>query len=290
VSGVASVSHTISASAINTSQVSLAASVEASGKPVLEVKNLRKVFKTHNKVRNNSQNRDESVAVDNVSFSISEGECLGLVGESGSGKSTVAKMVLRLLEVTSGEIFLLGENITQVKGKQLAGIYANMQAVFQNPVDSFDPRRTLGASIAEGMRNAGVSKQESTARVYELLDMCGLPSAIAQRFPREVSGGQCQRAAIARALALQPKLLVCDEVTSALDVTVQRQIMDLLTNLRAELNMAMLFICHDIALVQGVCDQVIVMHNGKIEEQGSAREIIQNPQSAYAQTLIASVL
>jgi peptide/nickel transport system ATP-binding protein len=140
------------------------------------------------------------------------------------------------------------------------------------------------------MRNAGVSKQESTARVYELLDMCGLPSAIAQRFPREVSGGQCQRAAIARALALQPKLLVCDEVTSALDVTVQRQIMDLLTNLRAELNMAMLFICHDIALVQGVCDQVIVMHNGKIEEQGSAREIIQNPQSAYAQTLIASVL
>lgn len=250
--------------------------------PVLEVRDLRKVF--------SCKGSDDKVAVDRVSFAVRRGECLGVVGESGSGKSTVANMVLRLLDATDGQILLNGEDITHVKGKQLREAYRSMQVVFQSPAGSFDPRRTLGAGIAEGMRNAGVSKEEARTRVVALLAQCGLPAEIADRYPREVSGGQCQRAAIARALALEPNLLVCDEATSALDVTVQRQVVELLARVRAERDMAMLFICHDIALVSEICDTVVVMKDGAVMEQGRADEVIRNPQSDYTKTLLAAVL
>lgn len=256
--------------------------------PVLKVCNLRKVFGAKN--RKAIAAGEGHVAVDNVSFSVFPGECVGLVGESGSGKSTVANMVLRLEDVTDGQVLLNGTDITHAHGKQLREAYRAMQVVFQNPTGSFDPRQTLGASATEGLRNAGVSKDEAKQRVTELFEKCGLLAALMTRYPREASGGQCQRAAIARALAMEPDLLICDEATSALDVTVQRQVIELLANLRAELNMSMLFICQDIALVSAICDRILVMKDGRIVEEGFTASVLSNPQSAYTKTLIDSVL
>lgn len=230
------------------------------GVSVLEVKNLCKIFER--------KDLADVVAVDSVSFSVYAGECLGIVGESGSGKSTIANMIARLIEPTSGSLVLNGEDITQARGKDLRRVYQSVQMVFQNPAESFDPRKTLGQSITEGMRNMRVGKAEAQKRAKELLELCQLPVSILGRYPHEVSGGQCQRVAIARALVVKPSLLICDEATSALDVTVQRQIIDLLKRLRFELDMSLLFICHDLALVGGVCDRVLVMRSGKIVEQG----------------------
>ena len=162
--------------------------------------------------------------------------------------------------------------------------------VFQDPVSSFDPRRTLGDGIGESLRNAGVSKAETEAQVRHLLEQCGLGAEFAGRYPHEVSGGQCQRAAIARALAIQPKLLICDEATSALDVTVQHQIMELLQSLRESSDMSYLFICHNLALVQTFCDRLLVMYEGKIVEEGTPDQVIFHPQSDYTKLLIDSIL
>lgn len=250
--------------------------------PVLEVHDLRKVF--------SRKGSEDKVAVEGVSFSVHRGECLGVVGESGSGKSTVANMVLRLVDATEGCVLLNGSDLTALKGRRLREAYRSMQAVFQDPAGSFDPRRTLGSGIAEGLRNAGVSRRQAQARVFELLALCGLSEEMASRYPRDVSGGQCQRAAIARALALEPDLLICDEATSALDVTVQRQVVDLLSRLRRERAMAMLFICHDIALVSEACDTVLVMKDGAVVEYGPVAEVVGNPRSDYTKTLIDAVL
>ncbi len=262
--------------------------------PILEVKNLRKVFKR--------KGLSDVVAVEDVSLSLFAGECVGLVGESGSGKSSVAHMISLLSQPTSGAIYLKGRDVAALQGKGIArtaaripgkkshSAYRSVQMIFQNPVGSFDPRHTLGQSIMEGMRNAGVGKREARFRAIALLDQCGLSEETLNRFPREVSGGQCQRAAIARALALEPKLLICDEATSALDVTVQRQIVDLLAQLRDELDMAILFICHDLALVDGVCDRVLVMKDGVIIEQGKTKEVLHSPQTEYVKRLLSAVL
>lgn len=250
--------------------------------PVLEVEGLRRVFARKGKA--------DLVAVRDVSFSLAAGECLGIVGESGSGKSTVANLILRLTGATAGRILLDGRDITQARGAELRRVYRSIQAVFQDPAGSFDPRQTLGTGAAEGLRNAGIRADEAASRVAELFSLCGLDPALMSRFPREVSGGQCQRAAIARALALRPRVLVCDEATSALDVTVQRQIADLLARLGDELGMARLFICHDIALVQGICDRVLVMHEGAVVEQGPCEQVLGDPQDAYTRRLIDAVL
>ena len=164
--------------------------------------------------------------------------------------------------------------------------------VFQTPSDSFDPRRTLGDGIGESLRNAGMSKKEARSEVKRLLEACGLPAEFADRYPHQVSGGQCQRAAIARALAVKPKLLICDEATSALDVTVQKEILNLLNELRFQQgdNLSILFICHDISLVQQFCDRVVVMHHGSIVEEGVPDTVIGYPQNAYTKRLIDSVL
>ena len=225
-----------------------------------------------------------------MTFSIGQGEKVALIGESGSGKTTVAKMVARLLDSTSGTIILQEKDITHASGKKLRQAYQNMQMVFQMPLESFDPRRTLGYGIAESLRNQGYSKEAAAAECKRLLTRCGLEAAFAKRYPHEVSGGQCQRAAIARALAIQPKLLILDEATSALDVTVQAEILSLLDELQKNLNMSYLFICHDIALVQDFCDRVMVMHHGKIVEMGTTDEVIQHPKQAYTKKLIDSVL
>ena len=249
---------------------------------LLRVEHLRKIF--------TAADRNDFLAVDDVTFSIGQGEKVALIGESGSGKTTVAKMVARLLDSTSGTIILQEKVITHASGKKLRQAYQNMQMVFQMPLESFDPRRTLGYGIAESLRNQGYSKEAAAAECKRLLTRCGLEAAFAKRYPHEVSGGQCQRAAIARALAIQPKLLILDEATSALDVTVQAEILSLLDELQKNLNMSYLFICHDIALVQDFCDRVMVMHHGKIVEMGTTDEVIQHPKQAYTKKLIDSVL
>ena len=237
-----------------------------------------------------SQGRENYTAVDDVSFSVESGEKLGIIGESGSGKTTVVNMITRLLDASSGMIRLDGEDITSKKGKELKEVYKKMQMVFQTPTESFDPRRKLGDGIAESLINFGMKKKEAMVKAGQLLELCGLDEGYAGRYPHEVSGGQCQRAAIARAIAIDPRLLILDEATSALDVTIQEEILELLDKLKTERNMTYLFICHDIALVQQFCDRVIVMHQGKIVEEGTPDEVIRNPKTEYTRRLIESVL
>ncbi|OUO81251.1 ABC transporter ATP-binding protein [Blautia sp. An249] len=250
--------------------------------PLLEVKNLTKVFE--------GRKQEEFAAVNQVSFSLYPHETLGIVGESGSGKSTVVKAITRLIDVSEGELLLHGQDITHVKGKKLREAYRRFQMVFQSAAGSFDPRRTLGDGIGESLRNSGISRKETKERVKELLMQCGLPKEYADRYPHEVSGGQCQRAAIARALAIRPEILICDEATSALDVTVQKQIIQLLKNLQKTYGMSYLFICHDLALVQLFCDRVLVMQEGRIVEEGTPNEIIMHPQTDYTKQLVEAVL
>lgn len=228
-------------------------------------------------------------AVEDVSFSLYPGETLGIVGESGSGKSTIARLLTRLCEPTEGIVLFEGRDITCANGTELKDVYAKMQMVFQNPSGSFDPRRTLGDGIAESLKNQGMKKPERKERVRELLEMCGLEAEFAERYPHEVSGGQCQRAAIARALALNPRVLICDEATSSLDVTVQKQIMELLISLRETQKLAFIFISHNLALVQMFCERVLVLSDGKIVESGRTDEVINHPQNVYTKNLIESV-
>lgn len=252
--------------------------------PILRVQNLTKTF--------TRSGQSDLTAVNGISFDLLPGECLGIIGESGSGKTTAVNLITRLLDATEGKIFLDGEDITRKTGKPLRMIYRKMQMVFQTPTDSFDPRRTLGDGIGESLRNCGMSRHDADAQAARLLERCGLPAAFAGRYPHEVSGGQCQRAAIARALAVKPKVLICDEATSALDVTVQKEILELLHTLRSEqgTGLSILFICHDISLVQQFCDRVLVMYHGDIVEQGTPIDVICHPQNDYTKRLIDSVL
>ena len=252
--------------------------------PILRVQNLTKTF-----TRSGQSNL---TAVNGISFDLLPGERLGIIGESGSGKTTAVNLITRLLDATEGKIFLDGEDITLKTGKSLRMIYRKMQMVFQTPTDSFDPRRTLGDGIGESLRNCGMTRHDADAQAARLLEWCGLPAAFAGRYPYEVSGGQCQRAAIARALAVKPKVLICDEATSALDVTVQKEILELLNELRCEQGTALsiLFICHDISLVQQFCDRILVMYHGDIVEQGAPDAVICHPQNDYTKRLIDSVL
>ena len=251
--------------------------------PVLSVENLTKVFKR--------RGQPDFTAVDHISFQLRQGERLGLIGESGSGKSTVAAMIARLTDATEGSVFLDGENITNLRNRELRRVYAKMQMVFQTPVDSFDPRHTLGDGIGESLRNHGWSRRDARDETARLLELCGLGAEFAARYPHQVSGGQCQRAAIARALAIRPRLLICDEATSALDVTIQKEIIALLRELQEKRDgLSILFICHDIALVQQFCGRVLVMHGGRIVEQGVTNEVIRSPKAAYTKRLIDSIL
>lgn len=248
---------------------------------VLKAEHISKSFISGNK---------RFTAVDDVSFNLKQGECLGIVGESGSGKSTIAKMITRLEDVSRGQIFLGDQEITKAKGKALRSIYQDIQMVFQNPAESFDPRHTLGDGIGESLRNMGMNRRETNERVELLLEKCGLDKEFAQRYPHQVSGGQCQRAAIARALAVKPSILICDEATSALDVTVQKQILELLIELKHNENLTVLFISHDLALVQAFCDHVMVLNGGKMVEYGTTEQVIDHPKTDYTRILIKSVL
>ena len=226
---------------------------------ILKAEHLKKTFTSGKKT---------FTAVEDVSFELKRGQCLGIVGESGSGKSTIAKMITHLVDVTEGNVMLMGRDITNARGKELRRVYQDIQMVFQMPMESFDPRCTLGDGIGESLRNIGMSRSETKRRVKELLVRCGLTPEFADRYPHQVSGGQCQRAAIARALAVKPSILICDEATSALDVTVQKQVLELLSELKEKEGLSFLLICHDLALVQTFCDEVLVLCQGKVVERG----------------------
>lgn len=249
---------------------------------LLRVEHLTKDFSTHG--------GETYRAVDDVTFSLGVHEKMAIIGESGSGKTTIARMITRLTDVTSGQIFLEEENITWTQGRHLRDIYQKMQMVFQMPADSFDPRQRLGDGIAESLINRGMKKAEAWKEAENLLEECGLGKEFLNRYPHEVSGGQCQRAAIARALAIRPQLLILDEATSALDVTVQKEVMCLLDSLQEDRDISYLFICHDLALVQAFCDRIIVMQAGKIVEEGASDQVIRYPKHAYTKMLMDNVL
>lgn len=248
---------------------------------ILKAEHLKKVFTSGKKT---------FTAVDDVSFELKKGQCLGIVGESGSGKSTIARMITGLEHMTEGAVTLLGKDITDLKAKEMRKVYRDIQMVFQMPVESFDPRRTLGDGIMESLRNMGMSVREAKKRAEELLIRCGLTPEFAARYPHEVSGGQCQRAAIARALAVGPLVLICDEATSSLDVTVQKQVLNLLLELKEKEGLSLLMISHDLALVQAFCDEVLVLYQGKTVEMGTPDEIVNHPCSEYTRILMDSVL
>ena len=227
---------------------------------ILEVRNVKKAF-------------GSKLVLENINFTLNAGECLGIVGLSGGGKSTLIKIIARLIPSDGGEIFLCGEDITHATGNDF---YKNMQMIFQTPEDSFNPRRTLGASIAEPIKNF-LGGENLRERVENLLMEVGLPKNYAERYPREVSGGECQRAAIARAISINPKLLICDEATSALDVTIQAQIIALIKKLCVERNIACLFITHDLEILPRIADRVLVLENGHLRtlEESKFKEVLQ---------------
>lgn len=240
---------------------------------LLTVEGLKKIF-------------DGRVVLDGVSFDLERGERLGIVGRSGCGKSTLVKLISRLIDPDGGSIFFDGEDITLARDQKLRAVYRRMQMIFQSPEDSFNPRRTLGWSIGEPLRSRSIERAED--RVRELLIEVGLTEEFFERYPHEVSGGQCQRAAIARALALEPKLLICDEATSALDVTVQAQVVELLRRLSAEKNISLLFITHDLALLPSIAERVLVMNGGRIVEAGAVEEVIAAPKSEFTRELLTA--
>lgn len=248
---------------------------------ILKAEHLKKVFTSGKKI---------FTAVDDVNFELKKGQCLGIVGESGSGKSTIARMITGLEHMTEGTVTLLGKDITDLKAKEMRKVYRDIQMVFQMPVESFDPRCTLGDGIMESLRNMGMSVREAKKRAGELLIRCGLTPEFAARYPHEVSGGQCQRTAIARALAVSPSVLICDEATSSLDVTVQKQVLNLLQELKEKEGLSLLMISHDLALVQAFCDEVLVLYQGKAVEMGTPDEIVNHPCSEYTRILMDSVL
>lgn len=250
--------------------------------PLLSVQNVKKTFPL--------ARHQQYTVLDDISFTIQAGEIVGVIGSSGSGKSTIAKLVSRLHNVTAGTIYFDGKDITHWQGRKLRHFYDHVQMVFQTPQTTFDPRKTLGDGIGESLRNRGFTRQEAGQKVIDVLGQCGLDAAFAAKYPREVSGGQCQRASIARAIAVGPKLLICDEATSSLDVTLQAQVIDLLQKLRRENQMACLFITHNLALARGFCDRLIVLHAGKIVEAGRTEDVLTQPQSIYTKQLLAAVL
>ena len=230
-------------------------------------------------------------AVDSISFSLARHELLGIVGESGSGKSTVAKLLTGLHLPTSGSILLDGKDITHAHGKERRALYTRIQMVFQDAVGSFNPRRTIGAMIGETIcRLCTPDERDTKRRVAELLTEVGLPTSYAMRYPHEMSGGECQRAAIARAMAVHPEILVCDEATSALDVSVQANIIALLLHLQREHGMSLLFISHDLPLVSSIADRVLIMQNGRIVEQGETSRVLREPSEDYTRNLLRAAL
>lgn len=257
--------------------------------PILVVKNLKKYFISEKKWFSNQQSTVK--AVDGVSFEIYEGETVGLVGESGCGKTTLGRTILGLEEVSDGEILYKGKDISQLSKKEFKELRKEIQIIFQDPFSSLNPRIPVGKAILEPMRVHKIlnSDTERKEYVFNLLDKVGLEKEHFYRYPHEFSGGQRQRIGIARTIALKPKLIICDESVSALDVSVQAQVLNLLNELKSEFDFTYIFISHDLSVVKYMSDQLLVMNNGQIEEKGDADAIYKNPKTAYTQKLIEAI-
>lgn len=257
--------------------------------PILEVRDL----KVHFPIRSGLLRKQTGVfkAVDGVSFTIGKGETVGLVGESGSGKTTIGRTLVKLIPATSGMALWKGENILPMNEKSFRPMRRQIQYIFQDPFGSLNPRMTVGKIIGEALEIhfRDVSPSDRESRVASLLYRVGLKPEMMRRYPHEFSGGQRQRIGIARALAVEPELLICDEPVSALDVSVQAQIVNLLQDLQEDLGLALLFIAHDLAVVEHISDSVLVLHHGKIVESGPSHLVLSGPQDPYTRELLAAV-
>jgi peptide/nickel transport system ATP-binding protein/oligopeptide transport system ATP-binding protein len=257
--------------------------------PLLEVENLCTWFPVLGGVMRRKVG--DIRAVDNISFTIEAGKTVGLVGESGSGKTTVGRTILKLIPATSGRVKFDGREILPLSEREFRPLRRQIQMIFQDPFGSLNPRFTIGEIVGEALEIhfPEMSRSDRTARVAELLQLVGLRADMMRRYPHEFSGGQRQRIGIARALAVEPRFIVCDEPVSALDVSVQAQIVNLLQNIQEQFGIAYLFIAHDLAVVEHISDHVLVMHHGKIVESASAEAIYHDPQNDYTKTLLAAV-
>lgn len=249
---------------------------------ILEVENLRKYFKT---------SRGMLHAVDDVSFRIEKGKTLGVVGESGCGKSTTGRTILRLLEPTAGKVIFDGEDITRISSREMQKKRKDMQIIFQNPFSSLDPRKTVNQIIQEPIviNHLLRDKRQVEKRVLELMETVGLAQRLINTYPHELDGGRRQRIGIARALAMEPKFIVCDEPVSALDVSIQAQILNLLQNLQKDLGLTYLFITHDLAVVNHFSDDIAVMYLGQMVEKAPAEELFENPIHPYTKALLSAI-
>ncbi|MEZ4857264.1 MAG: ABC transporter ATP-binding protein [Flavobacteriaceae bacterium] len=256
--------------------------------PLLEVKNLTKEY-----YQNAGLFHKKRVikAVNDVSFSVFEGETLGLVGESGCGKSTLGKVILQLEKASAGQVFFYGKDITALKTSEIVTLRKDIQLIFQDPYSSLNPRLTIGQSIEEVMtvHRIGISKKDRSKKISDLLNKVGLDETYYDRYPHELSGGQRQRVGIARTIALEPKLVICDESVSALDISVQAQVLNLLNALKEDFGFTYIFISHDLAVVKFMADQLLVMNKGSIEEMGDADEVYENPKKEYTKKLIDAI-
>ncbi len=264
-------------------------SKSSSGHPLLEVTDLSVSYPTSS--GGIFSKAGSFKAVKEASFSVKRGQTVGLVGESGSGKSTIGKAILKLIPSESGKIEYDGTDITGLSEREFLPFRKRIQTIFQDPYASLNPRLTVGATVAEPLivHEPGMGRSDRDARVVELLEKVGLPADAMRRYPHQFSGGQRQRICIARALSSRPEFIICDECVSALDVSVQAQIVNLLQDLQDEFAITYLFIAHDLAVVEHMSHEVVVMQNGEIVEQGTAEQIYTNPQTEYTQRLLAAV-